>query len=66
MSTQLLEDLLEYYSGWEAAIADAQQKAMESEQKAVRLKAVADVLKRKRDAGEQWPGTLTEDSATRN
>ena len=55
MSTHLLEKVLESYPGWEAAIADAEQQALEAEQRAVRLKAVASVLKKKLEDGEPWP-----------
>ena len=55
LSTDLLDKVLGLFPGWDAAIADAENQASECEQKAVRLKAVADVLRRKRDQGEQWP-----------
>jgi|HubBroStandDraft_4_1064222.scaffolds.fasta_scaffold19107_3 hypothetical protein len=64
MSTDLLEKVLDGYVGWEAAIADAEQQALEAEQRAIRLKAVASVLKRKLEAGEPWPGS--QKPATRN
>ena len=59
ISTELLGKLLEAYPGWEAAIADAEQAALEAEQRAVRMHAVADVLRRKKKAGEPWPGEAT-------
>jgi hypothetical protein len=49
-------NLLTEYAGWEAAIADAEQQALASEQRAVRLRAVASVLKKRMKAGESWPG----------
>lgn len=55
MSTQLLEKVLECFPDWDSAIADAEQQALEADQRAVRLRAVADVFRRKRDAGEPWP-----------
>jgi hypothetical protein len=57
MSTELLDNVLGCYPGWEAAISDAEQQALECEQKAVRLRAVADVFRKKRNAGEPWPET---------
>ena len=60
MSTHLLDAVLECYPGWEAAISDAEQQALDHEQKAVRLRAVAAVFRRKKDAGELWPGTQSE------
>ena len=55
VSTHLLEKVLGLFPGWDAAIVDAENQASEHEQKAVRLKAVADVIRRKRDEGEPWP-----------
>lgn len=49
---------------WEAAIADAEQQAIECEQRGVKLRAVADVFKRKRNAGEPWPGSEAENAPT--
>jgi hypothetical protein len=63
MSTYLLEKVLGCYPGWEAAISDAEQQALECEQKAVRLRAVADVFRKKKNAGEPWPETI---AATQN
>jgi nitroimidazol reductase NimA-like FMN-containing flavoprotein (pyridoxamine 5'-phosphate oxidase superfamily) len=51
--------LLDYFPNWESAIADAETQALEAEKRAVRLRAVAAVLKRKREAGEPWPQTAT-------
>ena len=45
--TKMLEMLLGSYPGWDAAIADAQEQALEAEQRAVRLRAVASVMARK-------------------
>jgi hypothetical protein len=56
MGLILLEKVLEAFPDWEAAIADAETKALEAEQRAVRLRAVADVFRRKKEAGEPWPG----------
>ena len=47
--------VLGLFPGWDAAIVDAEKQASEHEQKAVRLKAIADVMRRKRDEGEPWP-----------
>ncbi len=55
LSTDLLEKVLGLFPGWDAAIVDAEKQASEHEQKAVRLKAIADVMRRKRDEGEPWP-----------
>jgi hypothetical protein len=57
MSTDLLEKMLDGYVGWESAIADAEQEALKCEQRAIRLRAVASVLKRKAESGEPWPGS---------
>lgn len=64
MSTTLLENVLELFPGWELAIAEAERGAMEAEQRAVRLRAVASVFKRKMNAGEPWPGDVVEQAAT--
>ncbi len=62
LSTDLLEKVLGLFPGWEAAIADAESQALQCEERAARLRAVADVLRTKKKAGEPWPGK----SATRN
>jgi hypothetical protein len=62
----LLEKVLECFPSWELAIADAERGASEAEQRAVRLRAVAAVFKRKKDAGEPWPGSESENASTHN
>ena len=47
------------YPGWESAISDAEHKALECEQKAVRFRAVAEVCKKMLESGEPWPTQLT-------
>jgi hypothetical protein len=67
MSTDLLEKLLySYPARWESAIADAEQKALECEQRAVRLRAVADVFRKKKQDGESWPGLQSIDQSSRS
>jgi hypothetical protein len=59
-STDLLCEVLELFPNWESAIADAETGALEAERRAVRLRAVADVFKRKKEAGEPWPRSAAE------
>ena len=63
-TTKLLDNLLDNYVGWEAAIADATTQALEAEKTATRMRATAAVLKKKMESGEPWPGS--ENAATHN
>jgi hypothetical protein len=54
-TTKLLENTCADGVGWQNAIDDAENKAVNSGKDAVRFRAITAVLKRKRDAGEPWP-----------
>ena len=55
LSTDLLENVLSLFPGWEAAIADAESQALQCDERAVKLRAVADVFRKKKAEGEPWP-----------
>jgi len=55
-TTKLLENVCGDSVGWQYAIDDAENKAVSLEKDAVRFRAIVAVLKRKKAAGEPWPG----------
>jgi hypothetical protein len=55
LSTELLSTLIERYSGWEAALFEAEVQIAEAEKRIVQLRATASVIRKMIAAGEPWP-----------
>jgi len=55
-STRRLRKIVENYSGWEAALIDAELQIAEMERRAEQLRATASVIRKMIASGEPWPG----------
>jgi hypothetical protein len=55
LSTELLSNVVERCSGWEAALFEAEVQIAEAEKRVVQLRATASVIRKMIEAGEPWP-----------
>jgi hypothetical protein len=55
-STELLNNILNKWDGWEAALLNAEEQKAEAEKRAARMRATASVIRKMITDGEPWPG----------
>jgi hypothetical protein len=55
LSTELLSNVVEKCSGWEAALFEAEVQITEAEKRVVQLRATASIIRKMIEAGEPWP-----------
>jgi len=56
LSTEMLREVVEKGSGWEAALIEAEAQIAEAEKRIAQLRATASVIRKMITAGEPWPG----------
>jgi hypothetical protein len=55
-STKQLRNIVDNYSGWEAALIDAELQIAEMEKRAEQLRATASIIRKMIASSEPWPG----------